>query len=294
MMHIKIHKKLNAPQGQMYLDLDLQIQTGEFITFYGPSGAGKTSTLSIISGLMLADKGRIIFNNTLWLDTVNNISVIPQKRNIGYVFQDYALFPNMNVIQNLKYAQGKNQDNYLIDELLEVMALKGLEKSKPSTLSGGQQQRVALARALAQQPRLLLLDEPLSALDQKIRNQIQDYILAFHKKRKLTTIMVSHDIPEIIQLSDRIIEFNHGKIIRQGTPAELFFQEQNNHSFSLYGTILHIRKTSESTILDIHFQGQIIHLNITDSAMNSFHKGQRVELVLDASNISIKTIIPDS
>jgi molybdate transport system ATP-binding protein len=184
----------------MVLDLDLTIEKGQFVTLFGESGAGKTSTLRMLSGLLKPDSGTITVGNSTWFDSSRGIDLKPQQRKVGYVFQDYALFPNMTVLQNLEYALQKNQDNGKIRELLEFAELDELQHRSPETLSGGQKQRVALARALVQRPEILILDEPLSALDLKMRIKLQEYLLKVHKTYNLTTILVSHDIGEIVKL----------------------------------------------------------------------------------------------
>lgn len=213
MIRIQLQKTLQSGQGKMKLDLNLEINQGDFITLYGISGAGKTSTLRLISGLLNPDEGIITVNGSEWVNSTKNINLSPQKRSIGYVFQDYALFPNMTVLENLEFALKKGQDRHIIDELITVTELEEFKHADPTLLSGGQQQRVALARALVQQPEILLLDEPLSALDTPIRKKLQDYILTVHKKYKLTTILVSHDKEEILKLSDVVYEIQGGKVI---------------------------------------------------------------------------------
>jgi len=222
MISINIEKKLHGADGKMKLNLDLQIQKGQLVTLFGESGAGKTSTLRILSGLMQPEKGRIAVNGKIWFDAEKKINLKPRKRKIGYLFQDYALFPNMTVLENLEFALGKNENKTIISELIEMVELGDLQHRKPKTLSGGQQQRVALARALVQQPEILLLDEPLSALDQKIRQKLQDYIVKVHRKFNLTTILISHDEKEILKLSDWIFELKNGELQRQGFPNQIF------------------------------------------------------------------------
>ena len=180
MIHIDLQKTLKSAHGEMNLDIKITIEKGEFVTLYGDSGAGKTSTFRMIAGLLKADSGKIRVNENTWFDASSRINLPPQKRKVGFVFQDYALFPNMTVRQNLEYALDKNQDRNIITQLIETVELGQLQNRKPETLSGGQKQRVALARALVQKPEILLLDEPMSALDSKMRLKLQDYILKVH------------------------------------------------------------------------------------------------------------------
>ncbi len=226
MIRLQLNKKLHAANGDMVLDIDLDIQQGTFLSLYGKSGAGKTSILRMIAGLLKPDQGVIQVGASTWFDTESKVNLRPQKRKVGMVFQDYALFPNMSVQENLEFALTEKSDNQIIQELIEMVELGDLRQRKPGTLSGGQQQRVALARALVQRPEILLLDEPLSALDQDIRRKLQTYILEVHQNYQLTTILVSHDIPEIVKLTDLVIHLEDGKIIRKGAAADLFSSEQ--------------------------------------------------------------------
>lgn len=221
MIHVAIKKKLLASKGKMHLDVDLKIATGEIITLYGASGAGKTSILRMLCGLSAPDEGTITVEGQRWFDASKKINVKPQQRNVGIVFQDYALFPNMTVEENLRYALAKAQPRDIVDELLELMELNNLRATKPALLSGGQRQRVALARALVRKPALLLLDEPMSALDTALRLRIQDYILKVHEQYHLTTILVSHDILEVVRLSRRVYVLDDGKIVKHGTPGDV-------------------------------------------------------------------------
>ena len=221
MIEVSIKKKLFSALGKMQLDVEFAIQEGELVTLYGPSGAGKTTVLRMLCGLSTPDEGRISVRGQPWLDSAKKINLKPQHRDIGIVFQDYALFPNLTVKENLRYALKKDQPDAIVNELLEMMELTNLHDKKPELLSGGQRQRVALARAIVRKPQILLLDEPMSALDTALRVKIQDYILRVHEQFKLTTILVSHDIMEVIRLSNRVFLMDHGKIISQGGPGDV-------------------------------------------------------------------------
>jgi molybdate transport system ATP-binding protein len=221
MIEASVKKKLVSSHGDMTLDLHFTISTGELVTFYGPSGAGKTSMLRMLCGLSSPDEGHIAVDGEIWFDTKTRINLKPQLRNVGIVFQDYALFPNMTVKGNLQYSLAKGQHHGIVDELLELMELTSLYNKKPTFLSGGQRQRVALARALVRKPDVLLLDEPMSALDTTLRIKIQDYILKVHDQYNLTTILVSHDILEVVRLSKHVFIFEDGRIINQGLPRDV-------------------------------------------------------------------------
>lgn len=215
MINIDIQKNLHGSHGDMSLDVKLEIQKGEFVALMGESGSGKTTLLRILAGLEKAE-GDINVEDVLWLG--NQKMLPPQQREIGFIFQDYALFDNMNVEDNLLFV---NDDKALAKRLLEMTELTGLASRNVKGLSGGQKQRVSLCRAMMKKPKLLLMDEPLSALDPAMRTKLQDEILKLHKTFGTTTIMVSHDTDVSYHLSDRILVLDHGKIIANGRPKEI-------------------------------------------------------------------------
>lgn len=221
MIRIKVHHPLWSAAGRMALELDLELPENELIAVYGPSGSGKTTMLRILAGLVKPQEGYICFGEDVWLDTRKKVMVRPQERQAGLVFQDYALFPNMTVRKNLEYALEKGQSSDFPDELMRVMELEELGDRYPARLSGGQQQRVALARALVRKPKMLLLDEPLSALDTEMRERLQEFILQVHRSYSLTTLLVSHDAPEVIRLADRVVILREGKVVQTGLPDQL-------------------------------------------------------------------------
>lgn len=207
---------------QQVLDhIDLDVEKGELITLLGPSGCGKSTLLRSLAGLESIDEGRIILDGT-------DITDLPvQKRGIGMVFQQYSLFQNMNVEENiafgLKIAKAdKTQITEKVQRAIEMVDLKGKEKSYPNQLSGGQQQRVAIARAIVMEPKVLLLDEPLSAIDAKLRRELQEKIKRVQKELKITTIFVTHDQDEAMLMSDQIHLMNQGVIEQSGKPVQLY------------------------------------------------------------------------
>ncbi len=240
MIDISIHKKLQSNSGSMNLDVDFNITNGELLTLYGKSGAGKTTILKIIAGLLKPDKGSIVVNGKTWYDEKKRIDLRTQKRNLGFVFQDYSLFPNMSVKENLTFALSNGQNKKIVIDLIEIIDLGDLQSRNPNTLSGGQKQRVALARTLVQRPEILLLDEPLSALDDEMRIKLQQYILKVHHEFKLTTILISHDVSEIIKMSDYLMELDHGKIVSRGTPKEIFMHSDMKDGIELSGEIINV------------------------------------------------------
>jgi molybdate transport system ATP-binding protein len=211
---------LKNQQGEFVLELDFSLQQGEFLALNGPSGSGKTTLLRIIAGLENRAQGSLLVDGACWQDSAKGLFLAPQKRAVGLVFQQYALFPNMTVRQNLRYAMRSEQDLPLLEELLELLELGALAKAWPRQLSGGQQQRVALARAIVRKPKILLLDEPLSALDVDLRERLQTYLLDLHQRFGLSTILVSHDRQEIRRLADRVIMIEKGKKTGEGLPGQ--------------------------------------------------------------------------
>lgn len=284
MIKLDFHKSLSAADGQMELSIKCDIKKGELVTLYGESGAGKTSTLRILAGLLKPDKGIITVENTNWVDIKKRGYLSPQKRNIGYVFQDYALFPNMTVKQNLEFATHKGQDKSVISDLIELMELGDLHSRKPQTLSGGQQQRVALARALVTKPKILLLDEPLAALDYKIRLKLQDYIARIHKEYGLTTLLVSHDLGEIMKLSDRVLVLENGKIVKQGMPDEIFANKKISGKFRFTGEVLKIESHDVVHIVSVLIQNNVVKVIADKSEVQSLNIGDKVMVASKAFN----------
>ena len=207
-------------------DFNLQIEHGQFVSFLGPSGCGKTTTLRMIAGLEENTHGRIQFDQDVVSDPAKRKYLPPEKRNVGMVFQSYAVWPHMNVFENIAYPLklkkiSSTQITEDVREIMDVVELSGLEKRRPHELSGGQQQRVALARGLVMKPRILLLDEPLSNLDAKLREKMRKDIRAIQQKFKLTMVYVTHDQKEAFQMSDKVVVMNRGKIEQVGQPSEI-------------------------------------------------------------------------
>jgi len=290
MIEISLHKKLKSSSGDMILDVKLNIAKEKLVTLYGKSGAGKTSLLKIIAGLLNPDRGFIKVDDNIWLDTDKDLNLRPQKRNIGFVFQEYALFPNMTVKENLIFAMAKDQNKKIIQELIDIVDLGDLQNRKPNTLSGGQKQRVALARALVQKPQILMLDEPLSALDQEMRNKLQQYILEVHKEYKLTTILISHDISEIIKMSDYLIEIDHGKIIDQGLPMEIFTNNKINAKFQFTGEVINMVKQDFIFIITVLIGKDLVKVVADDNEAKRINIGDKVLIASKAFNPIIHKI----
>lgn len=220
-------ENLSKKFGQLYAvkDVSLHIRKGDFYTFLGPSGCGKTTLLRMVAGFTTPDDGNIYFDDQRMND------VPPWERNVGMVFQSYALWPHMTVFENIAFGlKERRVRKPIIQEkvhaALEMVSLEGLEKRRPSQLSGGQQQRVALARTLVIEPRLLLLDEPLSNLDAKLRIQMRDELLRIQRELGITTVYVTHDQEEALAISTRIAVMSQGVVVQQGTPREIYESPQ--------------------------------------------------------------------
>lgn len=263
---IKIHIKhpIKSAKGDLLLEFDKEFKQSDFVSIYGESGAGKTTILRIIAGLVKPEFGLIKVNDVVWFDSQKGIFLPPQKRKVGFVFQDYALFPNLTVRENLNFAfEGKDKGK--INELLELMGLKQLENSYPAKLSGGQCQRVALARAIIKNPQILLLDEPLSALDFKMRSFLQDEILKLVKHFKLTTLLVSHDIGEIYKLTKRVIELKDGQAINDSPPSEFFAHSKLSAKLQFSANVLEIKKADIIVIFTLLVGQDIIKITLSQS-----------------------------
>ena len=220
-LSISIQHAMLTSEGKTNLEVHTEIKGNELLCLFGHSGAGKTTLLRILAGLTKPDKGRIVFNDTVWFDSEKKINIKPQDRNVGYMFQDYALFPNMTVENNIKYAQ-KVKDTDEVDKLMVLFNIEALKNQHPGKLSGGQKQRVALARSLAAKPNLLMLDEPLSALDWDMRASLQQEIKKAHDLMNSVTLLVSHDIPEVFELASTVIVLKNGAVVKNGKPEEVF------------------------------------------------------------------------
>ena len=260
---ISANKKFKTPEGGNVIALDdvsLEVNTKEFITLLGPSGCGKTTLLRSISGFEELDSGEII------IDSQEMRNVPPYKRPVNTVFQNYALFPHINVENNIGYGLDvtgipKPERNRRVKETLQLVGLTGFENRKPIQLSGGQQQRVALARAIINRPKILLLDEPLSALDRKLRQSMQLELKNIQNELGIAFIFVTHDQEEALTMSDKVVVMNQGKIVQIGTPTEIYDNPTNEFTAQFIGesnfftgkiddieSILTIKTTCSNTI----------------------------------------------
>ena len=284
MISLNIKKELHGSNGVMNLDINLSLQNGEFVALSGVSGSGKTTLLRVLAGLEEAF-GEIIVDDEIWLN--ENIKKPIQKRDIGFVFQDYALFPNLSVLDNLLYVK---KDKDLAKKLLRLTDLYELKNRYPDSLSGGQKQRVSLCRALMKRPKILLMDEPLSALDTHMRVKLQDEILALHKEFGTTTIMVSHDPSEMYKLASRVLVLKDGKIIDDGLPKDILLKTQGSQKFSFEGVLLDIIKVDVINIAIVAIGQQIVEVVLSHDEARKLQIGQKVNVSTKAFTPIIKTL----
>ncbi|MBI4610108.1 MAG: ATP-binding cassette domain-containing protein [Candidatus Rokubacteria bacterium] len=245
--------------------LDVSWEADEpVVALFGPSGAGKTLTLQCLSGLVRPDRGRIALNDRVFFDSAAGIDLPPQLRRLGYVFQGYALFPHLTVVENVAFGlKGRSRVERLsrTGEVLERLGLADLGRRYPSELSGGQQQRVALGRALAVDPDLLLLDEPLSALDAPLRRQLRQELGQVIREWGKATVLVTHDLSEAYQLADRVVVYEGGRVLQTAPKSELLWQPTSERVARLIGVRNLLRGTvakATPEIIQIRWRGQTL------------------------------------
>ena len=289
-------RKKSFTEGEAVLDnISLEISKGEFITLLGSSGCGKTTTLRIIAGLEQPDAGSV------WLDGREVTGLEPNQRDVNTVFQNYALFPHMNVAENIGYGLKlkkvpKSEIRKKVSQMLELVQLEGYEKRKPSELSGGQKQRVAIARALVNNPKVLLLDEPLGALDLQLRRAMQIELKHLQKKLGITFIYITHDQEEAINMSDRIAVMKDGRIEQIGTPDEIYNHPKTSYVATFVGNanILHGVAESiqgENAIVKIGNDRVIVKLETSQQDTEEkqhLAAGEKVTLAVRSENILLQ------
>ena len=290
MIELNFTKALYTADGIINLKVNKEINKGDFLTLFGKSGSGKTTLLRILAGLETPKSGKIVVDKEIWFDSSKKINLAPQKRNVGFVFQDYALFPNMSVRKNLEFALRNKNEIKKIDQILEIMEIENLSEMKPELLSGGQKQRVALARTLITNPKILLLDEPLSALDTTMRLKLQDELSLIHQKFNITSILVSHDISEVFKLSNRVFKINLGEIEEDGTPNELFSNQKISSKFKIVGEILSIKKSDILYILEILSNNEIVKATAVEDEIKDLKIGDKILLSSKAFNPIVNKI----
>lgn len=298
LLELKNIKKSFAPGEDVLDDICLTVARGEFVTLLGSSGCGKTTTLRIVAGLEQTDSGSV------WINGQDVTKLPPDKRDVNTVFQNYALFPHMNVAENIGYGLKlrkvpRGEIKKKVAQMLELVQLEGYEKRKPSELSGGQKQRVAIARALVNNPKILLLDEPLGALDLQLRRAMQIELKHLQKKLGITFIYITHDQEEAINMSDRIAVMKDGRIEQIGTPDEIYNHPKTSYVATFVGNanILHGVAESiqgENAIVKIENDRVIVKLETSQQdtgdtgAKQYLAAGEKVTLAVRSENILLQ------
>lgn len=284
MISLDIKKHLDTAEGALEAHFALSIEDGEFVTLYGPSGAGKTTLMRLIAGLETPEGGVIEVDGEAWFDSARRINLPPQKRSVGFVFQDYALFGAMSVRENLLFAAETADQKRSVDELIDLIELTQLSNRLPSTLSGGQKQRVALARALVRRPKILLLDEPLSALDPLMRQKLQDELALIHERLGVTTLLVSHDIAETVRLSDRLALIEGGGIARVCAPMEHFSSHTLSGKLQLIGEVLSIEEDFPVFVVTLLVGSSIVRTVASAAEVSALRIGAKTVISSKAFN----------
>ncbi len=265
-------------------DFSISVERGEFITFLGPSGCGKTTILRMLAGFEAPSVGSIVFDG-------KDVTHVPtNQRNVGMVFQSYALFPNMTVAENIGFGlkvagASKDETDARVREMLQLIKLDALAERYPWQMSGGQQQRVALARALANRPKVLLLDEPLSALDAKIRISLREEIRELQRELNITTVFVTHDQEEALSISDRIVVLNEGRVEQTGTPSAIYNFPRTRFVASFIGTLNQLTGEVVDTVKgEIRVGTQVL---VTSNPLDDLKDGQKCTLAIRPEAITL-------
>lgn len=287
MIEIDITKQIKTATGDVDMHAVVSIKKGGFCSLFGKSGAGKTTILRVLAGLTKPEKGRIVIGDSVWFDSDRKINLPVNKRKCGFVFQDYALFPNMTVRQNVEYA---SSDKKNVMTLIDMVGMSELMDRKPANLSGGQRQRVALARALAAEPEILLLDEPFAALDADMRNTLQNELKTIHNELGITTILVSHDKGEVFKLADKAYLIDDGVITKTGTPEEVFIDNSMSGRFKFTGRVLKIEQSDCLYVLTVSIGTEIASIVATKSEAEGLTVGDRVLIYAKAFNPAVKKL----
>jgi molybdate transport system ATP-binding protein len=277
------------------LNIDFCVSAGRTALF-GPSGAGKSLTLQAMAGLFPLDRARISNGQIIWHESDAGIFVPPQQRRVGYLPQNYALFPHLTVVQNIAFGQRQRgiAARKRVGELIVLMQLEGLERQRPAQLSGGQQQRVALARALASDPQLLLLDEPWSALDASVRATLRAEIQRFYEQVQVPLVLVTHDVQDAQALADTIVVIDHGRVLQIGSPEEIFRAPRTPRIADLVGMKTRWNGTIVALESDATATGRLATIEVVDLTLHAFvapesklRVGHKVEIGVCADEISL-------
>ena len=289
MIAVSARKKLFGAGGDFLMEVDVRIGQGGITAIAGPSGSGKTTFLRMLAGLTAPDEGLLEVDGEIWFSGTGGrkpkVDLSPRERGVGIVFQGYALFPHMTVLGNLLYA---SPDRAMAEKLLAMTGLRRLRDVRPGNLSGGQKQRVALARALMQKPRLLLLDEPLSALDERMKSLLQDELLKVRRELGVTMLIVTHDSSEMYKLCNRVLVFEKGGIAADTSPHELFVKRATTQKFAFKGEILEIRAVDAIHVAVVAIGNNLVEVVIDAQEKEHLAPGDSVVIGTKAFNPTVR------
>ncbi|HVZ56750.1 MAG TPA: ATP-binding cassette domain-containing protein [Chitinophagaceae bacterium] len=292
MIRFELYKTLRGAGRDLTIQLEYQARDRGLLTVYGPSGAGKSTLLRMLAGLTVPDSGYIEVNGICWYDSRRGINLAPRQRRVGFVFQERSLFPHLSVRQNLAFGM-EHRDPGAVNDILRALELDELGNAKPAFLSGGQRQRVELGRAILRNPALLLLDEPLSALDSGLRGRLQRLVLEFHRARDLHTILVSHDLPEIAALSERVIHLENGRIRQAGSPESVFFSHPLSGKVQFTGRVLAISREDILHVITVLAANTVIKVVVGEEQAAALSAGDAVIISSKAFNPLVSRITGD-
>lgn len=305
-LSLQLRKRFQTSDHSFELNVDLEIPSGITILF-GPSGAGKTSILDCIAGLTAPDSGRIVLRDYVLFDCVNRINVPPQKRRVGYVFQDLALFPHLTVEKNVHYGLASLpalERRKRSRQILESFHVADLRHRKPSQISGGERQRVALARALVTEPAVLLLDEPLAALDAAIKSKIVDDLRAWNESHQIPILYVTHSREEVFALGERVIVLQNGKVIAQGTPHEVMTAPRQEtiavlagfeNIFDAHVTAIHEDRGTMTCLIagsNVQLETPLVRADTGSALRVGIRAGDILLASIEPSGLSARNVIP--
>ena len=283
MIEIDIHTTLDVQPFPLRIACRANWEDGTRAALFGSSGAGKTTVLRMLAGLSRPQRGRIVIGQNCWFDSGAGIDLPTQRRSLGFVFQDQALFPHLSVRDNVAYAASRKQADW-VDELLELAGLSRLATRKPAALSGGQRQRVALARALTRKPALLLLDEPLSGLDAQSRSDLQDDLLRLQQRLGFSLLLVSHDIAEVFKLAEQVLVLEHGCVVRAGTPSTVFLRDRIAGRMQLQAQVLAVRREEVVHVVSLLVGHEIIDVLANANEADMLRPGDFIPVSMKAVN----------
>ena len=265
------------------LDAKFAIPEGKITVIFGPSGSGKSTILRLLAGLVRGDEGLLKFAGECWFDSERGINLPPQRRSIGFLFQDLALFPHLTTAQNIAYPIGESHQSSRVVELLEMTEMAQLRDRYPHELSGGQRQRLALARALARDPKLLLLDEPFSALDSSVKKRLYDELIRLHDRLGFTAVFVTHDMAEAYSLAEHAVVLKEGKVAKEGSPEEVFLGKTLSTRIQIPAKVIAMESDEIHTLLTVEEGRRTFRVFVDNEEAENISIGDEVVVAAKAS-----------